>query len=106
MCLTETARSVKSGVIKVKVANMYSTKSDSRFKFVVNIFYFAFVANVLQNLEHFYFCWSLKAHNFDIVLLQGLCPHISIQILKINPVMLLENRFVMIPSKNNIMCII
>ena len=36
MCLTETAKAVKSGVIKVKVNNMYSTKSDSRFKFVVS----------------------------------------------------------------------
>ena len=39
MCLTETAKAVKSGVIKVKVNNMYSTKSDSRFKFVVSTFY-------------------------------------------------------------------
>ena len=56
MCLTETARSVKSGVIKVKVANMFSTKSDSRFKFVVNIFFILLNATkVLQNLGHFFF---------------------------------------------------
>ena len=29
--------------------------------------FFAFVANVLQNLEHFYLCRSLKVHNFDIM---------------------------------------